>query len=185
LFWHPGKWSLLRIVFFPSTEPPLLLMTCSAAACAASISADSISGASLNSAALRERVLRRRRWSSPSAGRGWRGCGSEEARVIGRRRDGEEAWRRKEREEDEKAGWGGAGRTPIGRRSSKRRRVGWGGRPYTGTRPVADDDVERRLLFSLSLFAGISKSQGLIESSAPSVSDFSYFLSFRSQSKSY
>lgn len=29
MFWHPGKWSLLRIVFLPSTEPPLDTITSS------------------------------------------------------------------------------------------------------------------------------------------------------------
>lgn len=29
LFWQPGKWSLLRMVFFPSTDPPLCFITCS------------------------------------------------------------------------------------------------------------------------------------------------------------
>jgi hypothetical protein len=41
---------------------------------------------------------------SLSAGRGGRGCGSKEARVLGRRRDDEEARRRREREEGEEAG---------------------------------------------------------------------------------
>lgn len=29
LFWQPGKWSLLRMVFFPSTDPPLNFITSS------------------------------------------------------------------------------------------------------------------------------------------------------------
>ena len=33
LFWQPGKWSLFRIVFLPSTDPPLCFITCSGSFC--------------------------------------------------------------------------------------------------------------------------------------------------------
>jgi hypothetical protein len=80
--------------------PSLVLMTCSvtaAATCVSSTWTDSIDHIWPQFCGLAWRL-------SLSAGRGGRGCGSKEARVLGRRRDDEEARRRRERVEGEEAG---------------------------------------------------------------------------------